>query len=68
VGQVQKQIKINPTNDPILQIMGFDAIEIDHICNKLNASFAEICANLLALELDGHITNCGNGKYQRIFR
>ena len=58
----------NTINDPILQVMGYDTINIDHICNKLNVSFAEICANLLALELDGYITNCGNGKYQRIFR
>jgi DNA processing protein len=56
------------TDDPILQIMGFDAVDIDHICNKLNISVAEIYANLLALELDGRITNCGNGRYQRIFR
>ncbi|MCC2645083.1 MAG: dprA [Burkholderiales bacterium] len=68
VQEVQKSVMAEPINDPILQIMGFDAVDIDHICNKLNVSVAEICANLLALELDGHITNCGNGKYQRIFR
>ncbi len=56
------------TDDPILQVMGYEAVEIDYICDKLNLGFAEICANLLALELDGSITNCGNGKYQRIFR
>lgn len=65
---VHKQVKADVTDDPILQIMGYDPIEIDHICSKLNISFAEICANLLALELDGRITNCGNGKYQRTFR
>lgn len=66
--EVQKRVTAKTTDDPILQMMGYDAVEIDHICSKLNAGFAEICANLLALELEGHITNCGNGKYQRIFR
>ncbi len=65
---VHASVVTQHTDDPILKIMGFDAVDIDHICNKLNISFAEICANLLALELDGHITNCGNGRYQRIFR
>ncbi|HLX55373.1 MAG TPA: DNA-processing protein DprA [Aquella sp.] len=65
---VQTRVTAKHPDDPILQIMGYDAVNIDHICSKLNTSFAEICANLLALELDGRITNCGNGKYQRIFR
>jgi DNA processing protein len=65
---VNTSIVTQATDDPILQIMGFDAVDIDHICNKLNVAATEIYANLLALELDGHITNCGNGKYQRIFR
>lgn len=68
IQKVQQKITVQTTDDPILKIMGYDAVDIDHICDKLNSSFAEICANLLSLELDGYITNCGNGKYQRIFR
>lgn len=57
-----------PTDNPILDIMGYEAINIDHLCDKLNVNFTDICANLLELELNGDITNCGNGNYQRIFR
>jgi DNA processing protein len=56
------------TAHPILDIIGYDAVEIDKICTILNTSFADICPQLLELELDGHIVNCGNGKYQRIFK
>lgn len=64
-----QQISIEKTTDnPILLAMGYDEITIDNICNKLRANFSDICANLLELELEGYITNCGNGRYQRIFR
>lgn len=56
------------TAHPILDIIGYDAVEIDKICIKLNTSFADICPQLLELELGGHIVNCGNGRYQRIFK
>ena len=56
------------TTHPILDIIGYDAVEIDKICTILNTSFANICPQLLELELSGHIINCGNGKYQRIFK
>lgn len=65
---LQNLVAKDKTTDPILKVMGYDPVEIDYICNKLNINFAEICANLLALELDGLIINCGNGKYQRIFK
>lgn len=58
----------NKETSPILKIMGYDAIEIDTICSGINMSFADACAQLLQLELEGQIINCGNGKYQRIFR
>lgn len=53
-------------NDPILQAIGVEPIEIDQICAIANLEFAEICARLLELELNGVIKNCGKGKYQRI--
>lgn len=55
-------------SDPVLTAMGYEPIEIDKICNNLNIEFAEVCTKLLELELDGKIANCGNGKYQRIFK
>lgn len=56
------------TKDPVLVAMGYEPIEIDKICSTLDIAFGELCSKLLELELDGKITNCGNGKYQRIFR
>ena len=54
------------TDDPILLAMGFEPIAIDKICDNLNIEFAEVCTRLLELELDRKISNCGNGKYQRL--
>jgi len=54
--------------DPVLHIMGFDAISIDKICAKTQIAFSEMCSKLLELELSGQITNCGGGYYQRIFK
>jgi DNA processing protein len=56
------------SSDPILTAMGYEPIAIDEICNNLNIEFAELCTQLLELELIGKIINCGNGKYQRIFK
>ena len=56
------------TTHPILDIIGYDAVEIDKICTRLDTSFADICPQLLELELDGQIVNCGSGRYQRIFK
>lgn len=58
---------VEPVN-PILDVMGFDPINIDTICNNLNTSFSDICAKLLDLELSGQVINCGSGQYQRIMR
>ena len=57
-----------PEQNPILDIMGFEPITIDKICSDLNIEFNDLCANLLELELNGKITNCGGGRYQRLFR
>lgn len=65
--QQQQAVATNITN-PVLIAMGFEPIEIDKICTNLNLSFADVCPQLLELELDGKIVNCGSGRYQRIFR
>ncbi|MBY0378928.1 MAG: DNA-processing protein DprA [Burkholderiales bacterium] len=54
--------------EPILEIMGFEPINIDALCIKVQQDFSEICAKLLEFELSGLITNCGGGYYQRIFK
>ena len=36
------------------------------ICANLKVDFADICADLLDCELNGHIINLGNGYYQKV--
>jgi DNA processing protein len=55
-------------DDPLLDAMGYEPINIDAICINANMEFSDICARLLDFELNGLITNCGNGYYQRIFK
>jgi DNA processing protein len=54
--------------DPFLAYLGYEPIAIDVLCTKLNLEFAEICGKLLELELAGLVVNCGDGRYQRIFK
>ena len=58
----------SPENNPILAAMGFEPITIDKICSNLKIDFADLCASLLELELNGKIVNCGGGRYQRVLR
>lgn len=54
-------------DDPVLLAMGFEPIEIDNLCQKLNLDFTNLCGKLLELELDEKIISCGGGRYQRVF-
>ena len=74
---ILEDLRITPTTmtynhehdeDPILKAIGFEPITIDTICMNLKVDFNELCASLLELELNGKITNCGGGRYQRVFR
>ncbi len=60
-------IQDDENTDPLLHLMGFDAISIDKLSENSRLDFAELCAKLLEFELDGKIVNCGHGRYQRIF-
>lgn len=57
----------NVTDDPVLSAMGFEPIDIDNLCQKLNLDFTNLCGKLLELELDEKIISCGGGRYQRVF-
>ncbi len=57
----------SPCNvDPILEYMGYEPVTIEKLSTGLKIEFADLCANLLELELSGKITNCGGGRYLRI--
>jgi DNA processing protein len=58
----------NPESEhPLLQLLGYEPITIDQICEKMKIGFSEICALLLKLELEGRIINRGHGLYQKAF-
>ena len=65
--QSVKGTAVAATLDPFLAAMGYDPLTIDDLCAKLNFDFGELCGKLLELELAGQISNCGGGRYQRVF-
>ncbi len=65
----KRKISLEITStDSILGIIGYKPTEIDTLCSKLNLNFSDICDKLLELELNGSIINCGENKYQKVFK
>ncbi len=56
----------NVKDNKLLAIIDHNPINIDMICANLKVDFADICADLLDCELNGHIINLGNGYYQKV--
>lgn len=56
----------NHEDAPLLRLMGYDAIHPDTLCARLNVSAAELYAELMLLELEGHIVPLVGGRYQRV--
>lgn len=63
-----KDDDLEPEDRSILQAFGFDPISLDQLCAKLGIDFANICHKILEFELNGLITDCGGGRYQRVFK
>ncbi len=61
-----------PTEPPgsrpalLLRHMGYDAVHPDELAQKLGIPAADVYAELLALELSGHIAPVAGGRYQRL--
>lgn len=64
---IHKQ-NILKSEDEILAYFGYEPLTIDELNKKLSLDFGELCGKLLELELTGNIINCGDGRYQRIFK
>jgi DNA processing protein len=52
--------------DPLLTALGFDAVTVDELAIRTNTAPHLLAAQLMALELDGHIAQIAGGKYQRL--
>jgi DNA processing protein len=51
---------------PLLDLLGFDPVDVDTLSLRCGLTIAELSAMLLTLELDGHICVLPGGLYQRI--
>jgi DNA processing protein len=50
----------------LMQVMGFDPVDIDTICARTGLTAEIASAMLLELELDGVVTRLAGGKFQRV--
>lgn len=53
-------------DDPLLQYMGFDPVDVDSICARSGFSAEKVHADLLRLELGGRVSVLPGGMYQRL--
>jgi DNA processing protein len=49
----------------LLSHLGFDPVDVDVLCARSGLSAAQVAAELLQLELDGHVAALPGGRYQR---
>jgi DNA processing protein len=54
--------------NPLLEALGFDAMELDEISRRTGFSAAALSAQLLELELLGQVARLPGGRFQRIMR
>ncbi|MGH8688726.1 MAG: DNA-processing protein DprA [Burkholderiales bacterium] len=52
--------------DPLLEHMGFDPIDVDSLCALSGMSVERVSAELLRLELGGHVASLPGGTFQRL--
>ena len=53
-------------DDPLLDHMGFDPVDVDSLCSRSGLPAERVCADLLRLELDGRVAALPGGTYQRL--
>lgn len=53
-------------NNPILNIMGFEPIQMENIVNLSGLTVSEVSSMLMLLELEGSVASLAGGKYQKL--
>ena len=53
-------------DDPLLNAMGYDAVSIDALAERVNLPTARVISHLAELEIGGIIASLPGGKYQRL--
>ena len=61
-----KSALIDEDTNPILELMGFDPINIETLITMTNLTSEDLSATLLVLELESKIASLPGGRYQRI--
>ena len=56
----------NNTKSKLLNIMGFDAINLEHLVQISGLTVNEVSSMLMILELEGSVASLAGGKYQKI--
>ena len=57
------------TNSPdklLLEVLGFDPVDVDNLCQRSGLDAATLSTQLLTLELDGLVERLPDGKYRRL--
>lgn len=55
-----------PSNDPLLEALGFDAVSLDALQARTGLDTARLQAQLLELELNGQVARLPGGLFQRL--
>lgn len=56
----------NDTKSHLLKMMGFDAINLEHLVQISGLTVNEVSSMLMILELEGSVASLAGGKYQKI--
>ena len=66
----QDSASINPEeslkNNVLLNMMGFEPIQLEHIVNLSGLTVSEVSSMLMLLELEGSVASLAGGKYQKL--
>jgi DNA processing protein len=57
---------VDPAHARVLEAMGFDPVTTDELVARTDFPAAEVSSILLLLELEGHVSSCGGGKFTRV--
>jgi DNA processing protein len=63
-----QQARSDAAEPDLLRQLGFDAVSLDMLCARSGRGAAELQAQLLELELDGHVARLPGGLFQRLAR
>lgn len=66
VERAEPPVKLEPEQRRVLDALGFDAVPIDRLVERLALPVERLSATLLALELRGCIASMPGGAYQRV--